>query len=241
MWHGVCFGASRPCIQYWGASSVQQLSEASQMIGRYLLPPPDEERCDTLWRGGETNARVTSQFIFPAVFTFKTYAACYMPPPEHLLGHLRWQHSTPLKICWLGVRIFLPPSMHFSSNWAAFQRSLREVSHSSVHGLISRLSWDKENRVSDKCSWRVVDRYGACCHRSSLCWKVSYLVIQRLCSKDLSTPLPHWNFFWDNVGFLDSFSNIFQWQLLNSKFSRIPTNVTVRCFLLMTNKSIFGI
>lgn len=75
---------------------------------------------------------------------------------------------------------------------------LREVAHSGVHDFISRLSWDKENRVPDKCSWRAVDRYGACRHRSSLCWKVSYpFILSASVFNGFGFFFPCVNLFWD--------------------------------------------
>lgn len=38
--------------------------------------------------------------------------------------------------------------------------------------LFFRLSWGKENRVPDKCTWRIVDRHGARRHGSSIRRKV---------------------------------------------------------------------
>lgn len=135
MWHGVCFGASRPCIQYWGASSVQQLSEASQMIGRYLLPPPDEERCDTLWRGGETNARVTSQFIFPAVFTLETYAACYMlPPPRTFI-------RPPKMATFHTIEVLLTGCKNISSTFYALFFKLSCISEKFERGFSFQCPW----------------------------------------------------------------------------------------------------
>lgn len=61
-----------------------------------------------------------------------------------------------------------------SGDWLCVQS---QVKHMLLQTLVSvldfcRLSWGKENRVLDECSWCAVDRHGACCHRSSLCRKV---------------------------------------------------------------------
>lgn len=44
--------------------------------------------------------------------------------------------------------------------------------NSGICAVFSRLSWGKENRVPDKCSWRIVDRHGARRDRSSIHRKV---------------------------------------------------------------------
>lgn len=120
------------------------------------------------------------------------------------------------------------------------------VAHLSVHGFISRLSRDKENRVPDKCSWRAVDRYGARRHRSSFCWKVSYpffhvdgetcvcilFKLQTYHGQYLRLYILS-NIFWSKLKVVK------QWKC--GHVSQSAVNAAVRPFSMMTNKSIFVI
>lgn len=47
---------------------------------------------------------------------------------------------------------YFSPLGYVTCTFISYELHLREVAHSGVHGLISRLSGDKENRVPDKCS-----------------------------------------------------------------------------------------
>lgn len=90
----------------------------------------------------------------------------FIRPPKTVTFHTIVVLLTGGRFLFLHSRIIRELFLHTSHRWM--------VVHSGVHGFISRLSRDKENRVPDKCSWCAVDRHGARCHGSSLRWKVRY-------------------------------------------------------------------
>lgn len=164
--------------QCWETSSVQQLSRSTQMIGTFFLLQMrrgvtvyDRER--QLW------ASCLGLYCLQLSLLSKIRCLLHDIPPQTFI-------RPPKMVTFLTIVVVLTRGRFFSPHWynmctfLPFELHLNGCSYKCV--LISRLSWDKENRVPDKCSWRAVNRYGARCHRSSLCWKVSYPFI-------LSTPV----------------------------------------------------
>lgn len=128
----------------------------------------------------------------------------FIRPPKMVTFH------TIVVLCWLGGENFNPFAYN-TFTLLPHELHLREVAHSGVHGFISRLSWDKENRVPDKCSWRAVDRYGACRHRSSLCWKVSYpFILPAFVFNGFGFFFPYVNLFWDTWPVIWAFQTVCQ-------------------------------
>lgn len=58
------------------------------MIGRYLLPSPDEEGSDTLREGGKDNYERLVWVLFSPAPSLQYVADCMTSLPRHLLGHL---------------------------------------------------------------------------------------------------------------------------------------------------------
>lgn len=122
----------------------------------------------TLYDGEERQLRESRLSLYSQLsLLLKLRCLLHDVPPQTFI-------RPPKMVTFHAIVVLLCREKNFSCTFLPYELHMRQVAHSGVHGLISRLSRDKENRVPDKCSWRAVDRYGACRHRSGLCWKVGY-------------------------------------------------------------------
>lgn len=142
------------------------------MIGRYPPPPPpDEGRSDTLWEGGKDNCEslVWVYFLLCRLYCMlKLRCLLHDVPPQTFIR--------PPMMAAFHIVVMLLTRYNCSVFSDIYSVWMLAHTHSGVYGLFSRLSWGKENRVPDKCSWRVVDRHGARRHRSSIRRKVWHSV-----------------------------------------------------------------